>query len=529
VLRRAFAVLTCAFAVALALALLAGCTRDRPAAEDPTRLVIAMSTFSEATFLPWNGSTGRKFYLDTIYEYLAYMNAQTLRPEPGLAARWEMSPDGKTFTFWIRRGVHFHEGWGELTAEDVKYTLDRIRDPRSIAGPSSPLRKLIERVDVVDPFKVVLTLTTPDIDFVAAYLSNALVVPIVSKRYVEQVGDEIANAHPIGTGAYTLAEFRKAASIRVRLATPAHSHWRLEPQFEGIDFLVVPEEFTRAAMLKTGEVDLAPINYDSIEALNSGRTRVLFIQNNWAPVVRFGGLVPRFKNDQVPWSDKRVRQAMNYAIDKDAIVAAIFHGHAAARGADFPAPEWQTIEPYPYDPAFARRLLDEAGFPHGFDITLKTFTTTPGAELPIVAEAVALYWQAVGVRAKIVPTNWTSMRSAWSTGNASDIGWTHRGLAFSGTLAGLQASIMSASVFSTFATDETDARVEAIGAALDPQQRAALITSLGHYLRDEAASVFIGFADEPYGASAKIGKWPALNSQGTNVDLITRRADAAKP
>ena len=89
-----------AIVISIALVLgmaVSGCSRRTAAADDPTRLVMAMSTFSEATFLPWNGSTGRKFYLDTIYEYLAYMDPQTLLPQPGLAERWEMSPDGTTW------------------------------------------------------------------------------------------------------------------------------------------------------------------------------------------------------------------------------------------------------------------------------------------------------------------------------------------------------------------------------------------------------------------------------------------------
>jgi peptide/nickel transport system substrate-binding protein len=350
----------------------------------------------------------------------------------------------------------------------------------------------------------------------------------VCKKYVEAKGDEYANDHPIGTGAYTLAEHRKGASITVRLVKSDRPHWRVQPAFSEIQFISAPEEFTRAAMLKTGEVDLAPINYDSIKALQTSGINILFVEGNWAPVIRFGGLVPRFSNAQVPWTDKRVRQALNYAVDKQAIVASIFHGNARIVGADFPAPEWSNIEPYPYDPARARQLLSDAGFPNGFEVTVKTFTTNPGAELPIIAEAVALYWQAVGVRVRIVPTNWTSLRGAWTSGNASDIAWTHRGLAFSSTLAGLQASVMSASVFSTYANAETDARVDAIGGALDPSQRATLTHDLGVYLREEASAVFIAFANEPYGASAKVGHWPALSAQGTNIDLITRGTDAVQ-
>jgi len=500
-----------------------GCTRVDNAADDPDTLVVAMSTFSEATFLPWNGSTGRKFYLDTIYEYLVYLDPQTGELQPGLAERWEMSPDGKTFTLWLRRGIQFQQDWGELTADDVKYTLDRIRDPKSIAGPSSPLRKAIAEVRAPEQYKVVVELQTPDIDFLRGYLSNGQIIPIVSRRYVIEKGDEYANANPIGTGAYEFVEHRQGVSILVHAGEHAKSHWRVKPAFANIKFLAVPEEFTRAAMLKTGEADLAPVNYDSIPAMERSGLRMRYVRHNWAPVIRFGGLTTRFSNPNVPWAKKAVRQALNYALDKKTIVRAIFHGQASIVGADFPAPEWEHIPPYKYDPERAKALLAEAGYPNGFDMKLLTYTTTPGAELQIVAQTAASYWQAVGVRVTIEPTSWPTLRGAWTNGSATDIAWTHRGLAFSGTLPGLHASVMSASVFASYANAETDARVQHISEELNPQERSRLITELGEYLRDEAGAVFIGFANEPYAMSAKIEHWPALSQQGTNIDLITRR------
>jgi peptide/nickel transport system substrate-binding protein len=522
----AFASLRIANLRALAVAvLLISCTHCAREGRDPDALVVAMSTFSEATFLPWNGSTGRKFYLDTIYEYLLYLDPRTDELRPGLAERWEMSADGKVYTLWLRKGVAFQDGWGELTADDVKYTLDRIRDPKSIAGPSSPLRKSVASVEAPEPYKVVLTLNTPDIDFLRGYLSNGLIVPIVSKHYVTSKGDDYANTHPIGTGPFALREYIQGVSITVDAiqSKGGVGNWRVHPEFKRIRFLAVPEEFTRAAMLKTGEADLAPINYDSIKALEHSGLRVMYIKHNWSPVIRFGGLTTRFSNPNVPWAKKGVRQALNYALDKHAIVDFIFHGQASIVGADFPAPEWEHIAPYDYDPKRARELLIEAGYPNGFDMTLRTYTTTPGAEQQIVAETAASYWQAVGVRVKIEPTNWTTLRSAWTTGHTTDIAWTHRGLAFSGTLPGLQASVMSASVFSSFANAETDAQVQAISDEINPLRRAQLTTKLGMYLRDEAGAVFIGFANEPYAMSDKVGHWPALSQQGTNIDLVTRR------
>jgi peptide/nickel transport system substrate-binding protein len=191
---------------------------------------------------------------------------------------------------------------------------------------------------------------------------------------------------------------------------------------------------------------------------------------------------------------------------------------------DFPVVEWEELAPFPYDPAHARALLAEAGFPHGFDMVLRTFTTSPGAELPIIAEVVAGYWRAVGIRATIVPTTWTSLRTAWSTGNAGDVAWTHRGLAFPNVLQGLFASVHTSNLFATFANSHTDQEVAAIGTELDRERRALLIRRLGQYLRDEAANVYIGVASEPYGISPRVGAWPAL-SQVTNLDLVRRAHD----
>ena len=512
-------------ALVLAALVTAGCSardRDGPDAE---ALRVAMSTFSDGTFLPWNGSTGRKLYLDTIYEYLVYLDPDTLEPMPGLAERWSVSPSGDEVTLWLRQGVQFQDGWGELTAGDVKYTFDRMMAPASIAGMASTLRYLIERVDIVDDYQLRIVLSEPDVEFVAGYLSNGVILPIVSRKYLETVGDETANEHPVGTGPFTLSDYQEDTLIEVTATNGGRGNWRVQPEFTKIRFLSAPEEFTRAAMLKAGEADIAPINYDSIDALGKAGIRTLYVDANWAPVVRFGGLVAGRPETTEPWRQRAVRQAMNYAVDKKAIAEHVLHGQLDIVPGDFPVPEWRGLQPYPFDPDKARGLLAEAGYPEGFDITLRTFTTSPGAELPIIAEVVAGYWRAVGIRTQIVPTTWTSLRSAWSTGHAGDIAWTHRGLAFAGVVQGLIASVQSSNLFATYANDFTDAEVQAIGRETDPARRSARIRALGQYLRDEAASVFIGFANEPYGISERVGNWPALSQQGTNIDLVTRAAD----
>jgi peptide/nickel transport system substrate-binding protein len=490
--------------------------------DDNDRLVVAMPTFGEFTFLPWNGSTGRKLYLDPIYSYLLYIDPENGELLPGIAQSWEVSEDGKTHTLHLRQGLQFQQGWGEITSTDIQFSIEQMIAPEAIAGPSSVLRRTIQEVRAPDPYKVEIELSIPDVDFIRGYLSNGQSLMIVSKSYFEAVGQEQANNQPIGSGAYEISEYDKDVSITLRLRGDRENLWRTSPDFQEIHFLAAPEEFTRVAMLKTGEADLAPVNFDSINVIERSDLQVTFVPRNWTPVVRLGGLTERYNNPEVPWSNQLVRLAMNYAIDKQVIIDSIFHGRGVVAGTDTPSRGLVNIEGFAYDPDKAKELLREAGYPQGFSMRLKTFTTSPGAELPIVAQAVALYWEAVGINVSIEPTNWAGLRSAWITGNATDVAWTHRGFPFTTPLAGLQTSNYSDSLFSTFADNITDDYLDRIGEELDPGQRQELVMELANYLRDMGSIVFIGHIDEPYGASKKVGHWPTINEQTTNLDLIER-------
>lgn len=488
-------------------------------------LVVAMSTLHEETFLPWAGGGGRKFYLDPIYEYLTYLDPETHALEPGLATRWSVSPDGKLWTMSLRQGVQFHQGWGEMTADDVQYSLQRLIDPSAVSGPSSSMRNIIDTIAVIDRYTIEIQLKTADIAFVEGYLSNAMQAMIVSKKHI--VADEDgAKSNPVGTGPFRLREHRSGVSVLLEKAD--QTHWRVSPQFNQIKYLSVPEESTRVAMLLAGEADLTPINFDSIPALTKNDIRTFSLKNSWSPIIRFGGLVKtnqKLYNAKVPWQDKRVRQALNYAVDKQAILQAIFHGEGREAGTDFPAEAFFDVPPYPYKPEKAKQLLKQAGFEDGFEVTLKTFTTTPGAELPIIGEIVSMYWQAIGIKVRIVPIDWISLRSAQVNGNTTGFVWTHRGIAFPNPLVGLQASYSSNSLFATFANEETEARLAAIESALDPVERRRLIEEMGELIHEEATGLFLLFSNEPYGASHRIAHWPSLSQHVTNMDLIERRVN----
>jgi peptide/nickel transport system substrate-binding protein len=516
-LRRTAIGLLCGVALALQPTL--------PAWAQADDLIIALSTFSEETMTPWNGSGQRKTYLDVVYEYLTYAEPGTLATTPGLAESWEMSPDGKTWTFQLRQGVQFSGGYGEMTSADVAYSIERLIRDDSRAGPASPMRRLIASVETPDDYTVVVNLNFPDFELAQGYFGAAQQLGIVSKAHFDALAEAEAEAKPIGTGAYELASITPGSEIVMSLRDDVAGHWRVQPEFQNIVFKVVPEESTRVAMLRTGEADIAPIGFDSIPTVRDAGLTIVSAEATWSPVVRFGGLIEGSDNrynPDAPWAIKEVRQALNYAVDKQTIIDELFHGEATVASSDTPVPAWSDVEPYPYDPDQARQLLEQAGFGNGFDITIRTFTTAPGAELPLMAEAVALYWQDIGVNAVIEPVDWPSLRSEWTEGRANNYVWTHRGFPFSSAANGLEAGFMTASVFAAYSTPELETMIQEFSTEEDLGVRDAKFAEIGQHLRDEAAAVFIALANEPYGISDKVGEWNITTAYMWNFDQVTR-------
>jgi peptide/nickel transport system substrate-binding protein len=488
-------------------------------------LRVAMPGFEDETFLPWNGAAGRKFYIDTIYEYLIYLDGVNRVPTPGLATSWNMSPDGKTWTIKLRQGVQFQENQGELTADDVKYTFDRIMEPSSKASQASTFRSTIDSIAAQDKYTVVFNMKTPDY-FLWSKLSNMISNFIICKAYVQKVGDSQADAHPIGTGPYTLAERKAGVSIKVTTVPGVENQWRITPQYKDITFSNVPEESTRVAMLKAGEADMAPISMDSVDTVKSSKFNIMSIKDMWGPRIVFGGLVqtdPARYNASAAWTKKEVRQALNYAVDKDAIARTIFHGQASASFHPFfftslPAPL------YPYDAAKAKQMIKDAGYPNGFNVNLYTCPRSPGAQLPDIGLAVATYWEAAGVKVKVVPTDYPTIRTAWNAGKANDMFWTHiaqpplspddNGV--------LGPGYTDKSVFATFTTKDLDVKVTAALAEGDVAKRTAIMTDIYKYLTDNADYLYLTTVNEPYAAIPTIGTWPTVFNYPTNFDGVTK-------
>jgi peptide/nickel transport system substrate-binding protein len=307
-----------------------------------------------------------------------------------LAEAWSVSKDGLVYEFVLRKGVKFHDG-EVMTADDVKFSFERYR------GASAKLLKdRVASVEVVDPYKVRFHLKKPWLDFMTFFATPATGAAwIVPKKYVEKVGDEGFKKAPVGAGPYKFVSFKPG----VELVLEAHEgYWRKPPAVKTLVLRVIPDESTRLAALKRGEVDIAySITGALAEELKTTPglklaptyftfTTWLLFTDQWDP--------------KSPWHDKRVRLAANLAIDRQAINQAAYLGLAkpalsfVPSGMDY----FWAPPPYKYDPGKAKQLLTEAGYPGGFDSGFLSGEMIYGSA---IGEPVANYLQAVGIRTKL--------------------------------------------------------------------------------------------------------------------------------
>jgi peptide/nickel transport system substrate-binding protein len=308
---------------------------------------------------------------------------------PGLAESWSTSRDGLGYEFVLRKGVRFHNG-DPLTADDVKFSFERYKG----AGAST-LKARVASVEAVDPHRVRFRLTQPWPDFMTFYATPATGAAwIVPRKYVERVGDDGFKKAPVGAGPYRFVSFTPG----IELVLEAYEgYWRKSPSVKRLVFKAVPDESTRLAMLKRGEADIAySIRGALAEELR--RTPGLTLKATFPTFTEWLTFTEQW-DPKSPWADRRVRLAANLAIDRKTINEAEYLGFAKVSASIIPRDFefYWPAPPYPYDPALAKRLLAEAGYPKGFDAGEVT------SDNVYVPEAVANYLQAVGIRVRLRP------------------------------------------------------------------------------------------------------------------------------
>jgi len=335
--------------------------------------------------------------LITPFMVLYALHDALVKPMPGnpmassLAESWSAAKDGLSYEFVLRKGVKFHNG-EPVTAEDVKFSFERYK-----GAAAKTLKERVAAVEVVDTARVRFRLKNPWPDFMTFFGTPATGAAwIVPKKYVEQVGVDGFKKAPIGAGPYKFVSFNPGVEL---VMEAWDGYWRKPPTVKRLVFRSVPDEATRLAMLKRGEADIAySIRGALAEELK--RSPGLTLKPTLGPFTEWILFADQW-DPKSPWHDRRVRLAANLAVDRDTLNQAEYLGAARVTGSVVPSTlqfAWPAPR-YPYDPARARQLLADAGYPKGFDggDISSDFVYAP------IIEAVANSLQTVGIKLKVRP------------------------------------------------------------------------------------------------------------------------------
>jgi len=308
---------------------------------------------------------------------------------PSLAESWSEARDHLSYTFTLRRNAKFHDG-SPVTAEDVKFSFERYK-----GASATLLKEKVKEVQVVSPTQVRFVLKEPWPDFMLFYGTTASGAGwIVPKKYVEKVGEDGFKKAPIGAGPYRVVSFNPGVEI---VLEAFDGYWRKVPNIRRLVMRTMTEETTRAAALKRGEVDLAYLFAGPV-AEELRKTPGIRLE---APLLTgaFWLELPEQWDPKSPWHDRRVRLAASHAIDRQAINQAETLGFSRLTGNIVPRIFQFAIamEPPAYDPARARKLLADAGYPNGFDAG----DFYPFPPYNSMGEAILGYFQAVGIRSRL--------------------------------------------------------------------------------------------------------------------------------
>jgi peptide/nickel transport system substrate-binding protein len=452
-----------------------------PAGPEGT-LVRAISTFPNSLDMPQCAERQASTTAYQMYDALVWLNDEGLL-EPALAESWEVSEDGTEYTFKLRQDVTFHNG-EPFNADAVVFNWERVVNADF---EYSDLWRQAISAEKIDDYTVKIATEETNALFLSTVADNWAMIP---PGYFEEVGQEGFNEHPVGTGPFMFVEWVKGDHITME-ANP--NYWREgAPKIQTVIFRPIPESATRVAAIQTGEVDNVNrlsseeaqglLGVENVKVIKYPVTRIYYIA--------FNNLTTGL--DQ-PTMDAKVRQAMNYAVDVDAIIDALFDGFAKPAIGYVATSElgYDNADPFGYDPAKAIELLTEAGYPDGFamDMACPAGAYTHFEE---VCEAVTGYLGEVGIE-----INLEIMESGhyWDLEAAKELpplfgdSWSATGgeayRRLRGALGGMDAS------YSSWSDPEIDRLLSEIEVTVDQEARAALYGELQEYMREDPPFIYL--------------------------------------
>src|SRR6266705_138900 len=395
---------------------------------------------------------------------------------PCLAESWSVSSDGVGYEFVLRQGARFHNG-DPVTAEDVKFSFERYR-----GGAVKLLKDKVKEVQIVEARRVRFLLKEPWPDFMTFYGTTAAGAGwIVPKKYVESVGEEGFKKAPIGAGPYRFVSFTPGVEL---VMEAFDGYWRKTPSVKRLVFKVISDETTRLAALKRGEVDIVySIRGELAEEMQ--RTQGLTLKATVIQAPQWVSMLDQW-DPKSPWHDRRVRLAANLAIDRKAINDAITLGHSRLTYSIIPSTFdffWQPPAS-PYDPAQARKLLAEAGYPNGFDAGDYYLDISYSN----VQEAIAGYLQQIGIRTKLVSRERASHWSTYTDKKYKNLAYTASG-AFGNAATRLEMYVIAGGSYVYGSYPDIDSLFKDQAAELDRKKREALLHRIQQLMHEKVMHI----------------------------------------
>ncbi|MCJ7791394.1 MAG: ABC transporter substrate-binding protein, partial [Dehalococcoidia bacterium] len=421
-------------------------------------------------------------------------------------------------------------------------------------------------IQVVDNSTVIFHLVAADIAFMKTYTGPDM-MGVVCKSYVTSKGDEVAASAPVGTGPYVKDSQSAGSYIKLKAIDDWASQWRMSAlvsagadpldYYQYIKFAIVADESARALGLVNNDYQMVEVSPAVVDIITASANCAVLPDIEYVSatdVIRLGGLnqldtyvhvpadsVKRYDATR-PWADptvvgaktagQLVRQALNLAINKTALIASIYEGVGGVAAASMSIPEWvSTLTPYPYNPTLAQTYLNDAGYGAGFNITLiedERYSAT------LVALAVESYWDAIGVSTTTQHMLWSPLRSAWqkggnTTGNLAgtldgiNYGWMHRTPPSTGDPAlAINMAFDPAATLGDYTESTEDALRVAMLTELDPAQRTIKLKALGAYVNAQATQIFLVSVYGPIGVRNEIAEPRDVFDLKENPELIHR-------
>ena len=414
----------------------------------------------------------------TPFMILYALHDAVAKPMPGkavapcLAESWTVSPDGLTYDFTLRSGVKFHNG-ETMTADDVKFSFDRYK-----GAANKLLKDKVRTVQIVDPLRVRFVLKEPWPDFLTFYASPATGAGwIVPKKYVEKVGDDGYKKAPVGAGPYRFVSFTPG----IELAMEAFDqYWRKSPSVKRLVFKSVTEESTRLAMLKRGEADIV-YSVRGALAQELQRTPGLTLKPTILHGTQWVNFVDQW-DPKSPWADKRVRMAANHAIDRNVINQAETLGFSRITASIIPHSFEFAWQPplWSYDPAKAKKLLAEAGYPNGFNAGEYSVDSAYTS----VVEAIVNYFSAVGITAKVRPLERAAFFSQFKDKKLRNLVQSGSGAAGNAATR-IEAFVAADGLYSYGSYPDVEGLFREQAAELDPKRRETILHKLQQLMHDK--------------------------------------------